>query len=68
MLALAYDRTKQKYATSHEGGEINIWNVLDNQLLDQVISHVGPVKCLCFDLTGKLYSGGSDGTLRIWNL
>jgi len=33
----------------------------------QLTSHNGPVRCLAFDRSGKMYSGGSDGTLRIWN-
>jgi WD40 repeat protein len=68
VLALAYDRVKRCYATAHQNGEINFWGVESNTLLDQVFSHNGPVKCLQFDRSGKLYSGGSDGTLRIWNL
>ena len=26
------------------------------------------MRCLAIDRSGKIYSGGSDGTLRIWNL
>jgi WD40 repeat protein len=68
VLSIAYDRVKRKYATSHQNGEINLWSADENNLLEQVYSHNGPVKCLSFDRTGKLYSGGSDGILRIWNL
>jgi WD40 repeat protein len=32
------------------------------------MSHNGPVRCLAIDRSGKIYSGGSDGSLRIWNL
>lgn len=68
VLAIAYDKIKRKYATSHENGEINIWNAEDNELIDQIFSHNGSVMCLSYDKTSKLYSGGSDGSLRIWNL
>ena len=68
VLAIAYDRTKRRYATSHENGEINFWGAEENNHLDQVFSHNGPVRCLVFDRASKLYSGGSDGTLRIWAL
>jgi WD40 repeat protein len=68
VLALAHDKTRQRYVTSHENGELNVWNSEDNALLDQLISHNGPVRCLAIDRSGKIYSGGSDGALRIWNL
>lgn len=54
--------------TSHENGELNIWNSEDNTLKDQLMSHNGPVRCLAIDRSSKIYSGGSDGALRIWNL
>jgi len=36
--------------------------------LDQLQSHNGPVRCLAVDKSSKIYSGGQDGALRIWNL
>jgi WD40 repeat protein len=36
--------------------------------MDQVCDHLGAVKCLSYDKSGKLYSGGADGILRIWTL
>ena len=67
-MALAYDKAKQRYVTSHENGELNIWKAEDNSLIDQLISHNGQVRCLAIDRSSKIYSGGSDGALRIWNL
>ena len=68
VVALAYDKSKSKYVTSHENGQINVWNAEDNALIDQLHSHKGIVRCLAVDRVGKIYTGGSDGTLRIWNL
>ena len=66
--ALAYDKGKFKYVTAHETGELNVWNAVDHAHLEQLHSHNGPVKCLSIDKSGKIYSGGQDGALRIWNL
>lgn len=68
ILAIAYCRLTNKYATSHSNGEINFYTSSDNRKVDQVISHNGAVQCLQFDKSGKLYSGGSDGVVRVWNL
>lgn len=54
--------------TSHENGEINIFSAVDNRHIDQLISHNGPVNCLQYDKSGKIYSAGSDGSVKIWNL
>jgi WD40 repeat protein len=45
-----------------------MWNSEDNSHLDQLHSHNGPVRCLAVDKSSKIYSGGQDGGLRIWNL
>ena len=65
---MAYDKVKAIYVTSHENGELNIWKSEDNSLIDQLISHNGAVRCLAIDRSSKIYSGGTDGALRIWNL
>ena len=64
---MVFDKNKGIYVTSHENGEINLWKNEDNSLIDQLISHSGPVRCLAVDKNSKIYSGGSDGALRIWN-
>lgn len=68
ILSMAFDKVNQKYITSHENGEINIFSAINNRHIDQLISHNGPVSCLQFDKSGKIYSAGSDGSVRIWSL
>lgn len=68
ILALAFCKISLKYATGHENGEINIYSAADNRLIDQLLSHNGAVRCLEYDKNGKLYAGGSDGVVRVWNL
>ena len=68
ILAIAYCKHSAKYATAHSNGEINIYSATDNRLIDQLVSHNGEVRCLAYDRSGKLYSAGSDGSVRIWNL
>ncbi len=65
---MAFDKKDQKYITSHQNGEINIFSALDNRHIDQLISHNGAVNCIQVDKTGKIYSAGSDGKVRVWNL
>ena len=67
-MSLAYCTNSNRYATGHSNGEINIWSVGSNEHLDQLRSHNGRVRTLAFDRMGKLFSGGSDGHIRIWNL
>ncbi len=33
VLALAFDKTHSKYVTSHQNGEINVWNAQDNSFI-----------------------------------
>lgn len=37
-------------------------------MIDQIISHNGHITALAYDRSGKLYSAGSDGSVRIWTL
>ena len=64
---MAFCKISLKYVTGLINGEINFYSASDNSLIDQVISHNGEVRCLQFDKSGKLYSGGSDGVVRVWN-
>ena len=41
---------------------------MNNKLIDQVISHAGAVRCIAYDREGKLYTGGSNGVVKVWNL
>ena len=36
-------------------------------MIQKLTDHHGYVSKLEYDLTSKLYSGGKDGILRIWN-
>ena len=65
---LSFCKFTTRYATAHENGEINLFSGDDNRHIDQLVSHNGAVRCLTFDKLGKIYAGGSDGVLRIWNL
>lgn len=64
---LTYCKFTSKYATGHENGEINLYSGEDDRWMDQVMSE-GSVRCLVFDKLGKMYGGGADGTVRIWNM
>lgn len=68
IINMAFDRVTQRYFTTHENGEINIFSASDNRHVDQLLSHNGPVNCIQVDKSGKIYTGGSDGIIRVWNL
>ena len=65
---MTYDKIAQRYITSHQNGQINIFSAADNRHIDQLISHNGPVNCVQVDKSSKIYAAGSDGAVRIWNL
>ena len=68
ILSIAFCKLSLQYAVGHENGEIGIYSAVDNRLVDQIMSHNGALNCLAYDRSGKLYSAGSDGSVRIRNL
>lgn len=57
--------------TAHRSGLIKLWATADGQLVKMWKSaHQGPIKTLCFNAsstTSLIASGGTDGTVRIWD-
>lgn len=57
--------------TAHRSGLIKLWATADGQLVKMWKSaHQGPIKMLCFNAsstTSLIASGGTDGTVRIWD-
>ena len=48
---------------------IRIWDILRGQSIFTLTGHTGPVNSIAFSSTGEKYvlaSGGSDGTVRLW--
>jgi WD40 repeat protein len=51
------------------GAEIWIWDTASWQVQQKLIGHVGSIVALAFNSEGtKLFSAGSDGTIRAWSL
>ena len=51
------------------GSEVWIWDIETGQVKQKLIGHVGDIVDLAFDREGtRIFSAGSDGTLRLWTL
>lgn len=66
--SLSYNN--ENVVTAHKSGLIKIWDKRNGQQLKMWRSgHKGPIARLVYDsLDECLASGGSDGTIRLWNL
>lgn len=54
-------------ATSHRSGLLKLWNSNGELIKMWKYIHKGPISRLILN-NKKLFSGGSDGTLRVWDL
>ncbi|XP_066981596.1 striatin-3 isoform X6 [Macrobrachium rosenbergii] len=78
--ALCFHPTEQTLITASEDATLKLWNLqktvpakksasLDVEPVYTFRGHLGPVLCLAINSDGeKCYSGGIDGTIRIWNI
>lgn len=60
----------QQAVTAHKSGLIKMWSTSDCKVIKMWRSvHNGPIARISFNNTGDLIAtGGSDGTIRIWNI
>ncbi|XP_068200212.1 striatin-3-like isoform X1 [Palaemon carinicauda] len=78
--ALCFHPTEQTLITASEDATLKLWNLqktvpakksasLDVEPVYTFRGHLGAVLCLAINGDGeKCYSGGIDGTIRIWNI
>ncbi|MBN4006375.1 caspase family protein [Nostoc sp. LPT] len=56
-------------ASAGNDGIIRVWNWHKQQLITDILGHLGPVYSVAFSPDSqRLVSAGDDGTIRLWNL
>jgi WD40 repeat protein len=67
VLSVAFDRGGTRIAVGLEGGLVSEHEAASGALLRELPGHEGDVEALAFDLGGRLASGASDKTVRVWS-
>ncbi len=66
--ALVLLQDKGHIASGSMDHTVKIWHINTGKLVQQLISHTGPVSSLCAFSKDKLISGSRDKTIKIWNV
>ncbi|KAK9499793.1 hypothetical protein O3M35_002763 [Rhynocoris fuscipes] len=70
VLTFLLDNNNEQIFSAHKSGLLKIWNLQESEVIKQWKSiHKGPVSRLAINLNSTiLASGGSDSSIRIWDL
>ena len=70
LTTVAIDGAGEVVVAGGAKGEILVWSLRDQQLIDTLFGHESSISALSFDPvgTGRLMSAGWDGTVRLWSL
>jgi WD40 repeat protein/transcriptional regulator with XRE-family HTH domain len=69
IVPVAYSPDGRYLAAGSIDGEVWLWRVEDNQQVDLLHGHTGPVNSVAFSLDGRIIASGSgDGTIVLWSL
>lgn len=60
--------TGSKGASSGSPGDVDVWDVRSHKRLRLLRGHTSDVNTVVLDSSGTLYSGSSDGTVRLWDV
>lgn len=63
--AVSFSPDGKRFAVGAEDGGLRCWN-LDGTLLWELVAHSASLRTLAFTPSGNLITGGSDGTIRLW--
>jgi WD40 repeat protein len=56
-------------ASSHQGGEIHLWDIANTRRIRTFVGHEGGTISLTFSSDGKtLISSGEDGSIKLWQV
>lgn len=55
-----------RLATASKDGTVKVWDIARRVCLGTLAGHVGPVMCVKWSGNGRIYSGGRDKMVKMW--